>query len=1104
MAACVGRDSPLKHNVESGKNSVIKSNVVAQDVSIGRSRAPQGQSVHASLKHSIEHATHLLPSQGPISVFVHHNTLHAFEDLPFADAVVAGGKLYRCEAYFSEDRFRQEFSSGRIRLEDLEAVLLDDLGEEASALVATFGTRYALRLAMLQFPIRNAPDAELNWLIAETDAQDSFRDDVDMALRQRMISETRHWVTQDLRSNGNGTDQHARHVLLSLLEERGGKKTDAWSEKDWKSFLLRFLWRVCNDGVESALANAGSDTLAPKTAFRRTRDLLLEATGKDADRLVDEVLIRFCAAFLDQGFADWELPNRELGFFQAFAHLYAAPNTCVHPWLRGLRQEMLEIVQQGTSPLESIAASLAVFEVTEEEQDDFILLSLLALRGWAGLIWQMETSAPWTPRPAPTGTLEGYLAVRLILERYALTSLGQSSLRRRQSPGSSGRSASQSQAKVIRQLRESLVLRLSKSTRRPLAQTAFIIYQLAQVRGWSPEALVHLSPIQWKQLIKEIDAFPSLERRRIFHLAYERKYRNATLDAIVNHAERRKLFPQSSSTENSTPAFQVVCCIDDREESFRRHLEEYDPECETYGAAGFFAVAMYYQGAAEAHYRPLCPIIITPQHYVREEPVFSATDVSEKRMQRRRIVGQMTHQVHARSRTLLGGMVTGVLGSLATFPLVARILAPRLTAQLRSTFGSFVRPPATELHVERVAEKPGPEPDALGYSVPEMASIVVRILQDIGLVENLAPIVVFMGHGSSSMNNPHESAYNCGACSGGRGGPNARAFAFMANDSRVRELVAKAGIAIPHEVRFVGAYHNTCNDYVEYYDLDQLPRSHRPLFIRMEKSITAARARNAHERARRFESAPLEMETTEALQHVEERSEDLSQARPEYNHATNALCFVGRRAWSRGLFLDRRSFLTSYDPSIDDDNASILGRILGAAIPVCAGISLEYLFSTIDSEGYGCGSKLPHNIAGLAGVMTGAASDIRPGLSAQMVEIHEPIRILFVIETTVKDMLQIMDSQLIIGRLVRKEWVQLAIYDAVKNQIQLFVNGQFVPYQVESKELPQSKSSIDWYRGCRDHIGFCSIGGLPAESATATAQASVIPVTNSPQSKVQS
>src|SRR5260370_17736253 len=99
-----------------------------------------------------------------------------------------------------------------------------------------------------------------------------------------------------------------------------------------------------------------------------------------------------------------------------------------------------------------------------------------------------------------------------------------------------------------------------------------------------------------------------------------------------------------------------------------------------------------------------------------------------------------------------------------------------------------------------------------------------------------------------------------------------------------------------------------------------------------------------------------------ARQHVEGRGEVLAQVRPEWGHATNALCIVGRRSRTRGLFLDRRAFLTSYDPTQDDADSTILTRILQAAVPVCAGINLEYYFSYPDSPGYGSGPTLPHNI----------------------------------------------------------------------------------------------------------------------------------------------
>jgi uncharacterized protein YbcC (UPF0753/DUF2309 family) len=132
---------------------------------------------------------------------------------------------------------------------------------------------------------------------------------------------------------------------------------------------------------------------------------------------------------------------------------------------------------------------------------------------------------------------------------------------------------------------------------------------------------------------------------------------------------------------------------------------------------------------------------------------------------------------------------------------------------------------------------------------------------------------------------------------------------------------------------------------------------------------------------------------------VEARSVDLAQVRPELGHATNAVCIIGRRWRTRGLFLDRRAFLVSYDPGTDDDG-TILARTLAAVGPVGAGINLEYFFSVVDRLGYGAGTKLPHNITGLIGVMDGHASDLRTGLPWQMVEIHEPVRLLVVIDQT--------------------------------------------------------------------------------------------------------
>jgi uncharacterized protein YbcC (UPF0753/DUF2309 family) len=281
---------------------------------------------------------------------------------------------------------------------------------------------------------------------------------------------------------------------------------------------------------------------------------------------------------------------------------------------------------------------------------------------------------------------------------------------------------------------------------------------------------------------------------------------------------------------------------------------------------------------------------------------------------------------------------------------------------------------------------------------------------------------------------------------------------------------------IPDDTVFVGGRHNTCNEYVKFFDKDRVPESHHEVLAYATGVIEEALGRNAHERARRFESAPLTLSFADARKHMDNRAEDLSQVRPEWGHATNAICVVGRRERTRGLYLDRRAFLNSYDPTQDGTDAPILARILAAAVPVCAGINLEYYFCRVDPSGFGCGTKLPHNITSLVGVMDGAASDLRTGLPWQMVEIHEPVRLLIVVETTPEAMLRIMDRDVVIGRLVRNGWVQMAVLDPDANRLQLFQGGEFVPYRPLADRLPTADSSVDWYRGWRDHLEFAEIG----------------------------
>lgn len=463
-------------------------------------------------------------------------------------------------------------------------------------------------------------------------------------------------------------------------------------------------------------------------------------------------------------------------------------------------------------------------------------------------------------------------------------------------------------------------------------------------------------------------------------------------------------------------AAQLVFCIDVRSEVLRRHIEA-TGHYATLGFAGFFGVPMAWQGLDETDAVASCPVLVDPQHLVREHAHRRGTKPIHQWRTRR--------QWHTLGARLLDTLKTGLAASFAfveasgwAFGLsMARSnLAPRRTRP-------DALPPSTATQVRLH------EPDGHGIRHEQQIFYAEAALKTMGLTRDFAPIVMLCGHGGETVNNPYARALDCGACGGHAGGPNARVLAQILNQRRVREALAGRGVEIPDDTVFVAAEHNTTTDEVRLLDTEAVPADHTPVLQQLVADLERARRQAAAERCR-----SLPHTSGDPVSAVEKRCRDWSEVRPEWGLAGNAAFIVGPRRLTRGLDLNGRCFLHSYDWQ-SDGRAKALEVILTAPMVVAHWINSQYYFSTVDPEVYGAGSKTTHTVVGHFGVLQGNGSDLMTGLPVQSVmrpdglPQHEPLRLLTVVHAPPERIEAVIQRNSVLKRLFNNEWVALTAID---------------------------------------------------------------------------
>jgi uncharacterized protein YbcC (UPF0753/DUF2309 family) len=505
------------------------------------------------------------------------------------------------------------------------------------------------------------------------------------------------------------------------------------------------------------------------------------------------------------------------------------------------------------------------------------------------------------------------------------------------------------------------------------------------------------------------ETFNNRDRYQIWQIALEESLISESHRLIEKGLAESK---NKNDRNKAAPEAMFMFCIDDREESIRRHLESLNNQYKTSGVVGFFGLDMKFKSVTHPKATNQCPPVVTPQfsfeEYLKEKNNFYNF------FQYYHI---LTTTMYRATRTYLRGLlVSASIGPLTLLNMALRLFRPQIAFKLTKKFKDKLIP---KEHVHFKSD----------FDLNSKVERVKLICQMAGLFEekDFPPFIYVVGHKSTTTNNPFRQAYGCGACSGNSGAPNSLLFSTFANDLEVRHELKKRGYSIPDNTQFIPLIHDTCSDEIELLDSKFFESPNSQTIKKHLNDLKLAAKKNAKERLKTLMPG-AQISEEKAYRLAFRRSMDLAQPRPEYGHSGVRLAVFGPRRWTQNLNLDRRAFLISYDSTQDPDH-SILKEVLIGALPVCANIGLDYFFSKADPQELGAGSKLPLNVTGLLGVMTGAESDLRIGLAEQMVDIHIPTRMIIYIDSSPEILRPIFESHPRLNKLVHNKWVHIFCID---------------------------------------------------------------------------
>jgi uncharacterized protein YbcC (UPF0753/DUF2309 family) len=107
---------------------------------------------------------------------------------------------------------------------------------------------------------------------------------------------------------------------------------------------------------------------------------------------------------------------------------------------------------------------------------------------------------------------------------------------------------------------------------------------------------------------------------------------------------------------------------------------------------------------------------------------------------------------------------------------------------------------------------------------------------------------------------------------------------------------------------------------------------------------------------------------------------------------------------------------------------------------------------------------------GLIGVANGTDGDLRPGLPSQMIEVHDPVRLLIIVEQFPEVVFNTIQAESATYEWFKNQWVHLAVVHPEKNEVYRFMNENMILQSLPEYILPTSDQLDEWLKSEMENL----------------------------------